>query len=235
MTHVGVPHLFYFPWCPARPPRYVSLMQSNLRLPEHEMPELAILGQPVSPVEVIAAVTGLLSVWFVLKLNQLTWPLGIVSVGCYALVFFEAKLYADALLQLAFVVASAHGWQQWRKCGSSAAVDIRVLTGARNERLAALGGGLMGTAAVGLVLARLTDSPAPFADAAVFTLSLLATLLQARRRIEGWWYWILVDLISVPLYWSRSLHLTTALYLIFLVMAFIGLRAWLTRLQAQQA
>ena len=75
-----------------------------------------------------------------------------------------------------------------------------------------------------------TDSPAPWPDGSVLVLSLLATWAQARRRIESWVLWIVVDLISIPLYWSRSLPLTAILFAIFLVLCIAGLVSWSKRL-----
>lgn len=194
------------------------------------MPEFQILGQAVSAVEALAAGTGLLSVVLVLRMNVLTWPVGIVSVACYAQVFHGARLYADAVLQLFFAGASVYGWLQWHRSGPTHDGARPVLRGSTMERWGSLAAGLAATGIVALALGRWTDSPAPVADAAVFSFSLLATLLQARRRVEGWWYWILVDLISLPLYWSRSLHLTAMLYGVFLLLAVTGLRAWQARL-----
>ena len=71
-----------------------------------------------------------------------------------------------------------------------------------------------------------TDSPAPFTDAAVTSLSLAATWGQAKKVLESWWIWILVDLISVPLFVYRGLYPTAALYAVFLVLCVFGLRAW---------
>lgn len=199
------------------------------------MPELQVLGQHVSLLEALAFVTGLACVWFVLRMNILTWPTGIVSVCCYAFVFLDVKLYADATLQLAFFAASVYGWREWKSAGTRAEGAHRVLACSRTERVLTLAAALVTTAVTAIALARLTDSPAPAADASVFAFSLLATVLQARQRIEGWWYWILVDVVSLPLYWSRALYLTAVLYLVFLIMAIAGLRAWRARLASQRS
>ena len=199
------------------------------------MYEFLVFGQAVTLLEVVAVLTGLVSVWLTLRLDVLTWPLGIVSVGCYAFVFASAKLYADAALQIAFVVTGLYGWQQWRRARSVTSDLLPVEASESGEWIASITTSAIGILAIGGLLAHLTDSPAPFADASVFVLSLMATLLQALRRINGWWFWIVVDVISLPLYWSRALYLTAMLYLVFLGLSIAGLKAWRSRVAAAQS
>ena len=94
------------------------------------------------------------------------------------------------------------------------------------ERVLAATAALAGLAAVAGVLGAATDSPAPLADAAVLSLSLVAVWGQARKKLETWWVWIAVDLIAIPLYLERGLLLTAALYAVFLALCIEGLRAW---------
>ena len=184
-----------------------------------------LAGQTTSTLEVVAFVSGLLSVWLTQRLHVGNWPAGIVSVACFAWLFFDASLYAAAALQVVFVVMCVYGWWSWsRACTGDSALLVTHAT------LREIAGGLAlaaaGTWACALLLTSQTDSPAPWPDAAVLSFSLLATWAQARRRIECWWVWIAVDVISIPLYWSRDLPLTAALYVLFLVICLYGLRTW---------
>jgi len=192
-----------------------------------------LAGQTASLPEVVAFAAGLLSVWFARGMRIATWPLGIVSVLCFAVVFFNAKLYADALLQLAFVAVSAYGWRSWAQRGR-AALQTPVARASMPQIAAWLALCAASTAVCAWVLERNTDSPAPWPDAAIFSLSLLATWAQARRYLECWLAWIAVDLIAVPLYWSRSLALSSALYVIFLLLCIAGLIEWQRRLSPRQ-
>jgi nicotinamide mononucleotide transporter len=194
-------------------------------------PLLSLWNQPVTGLEVIAFVTGLASVWLTYRMHIANWPLGMLSVGCYAWLFFHARLYADASLQIAFLALCAYGWWSWlRERGARA--HIAVSRAPLRECVVAAGVTLAAIAAVALFLHHYTDSPAPLLDACVFALSLAATYGQARARLESWWLWIAVDLISIPLYWSRSLPLTAFLYILFLLICLRGLAGWKAQLRA---
>jgi nicotinamide mononucleotide transporter len=187
-------------------------------------------GQPISALELVASASGLASVWLAQRMHAATWPAGMVSVVCFAAVFYGARLYADAVLQLAFVVLAAYGWWRWSRGGTEPAAA--AATRATPAEIAlALPVCAAGTWAVAGWLMHRTDSPAPWPDAAIFVLSLLATWAQARRRIECWAVWIAVDLIAVPLYWSRGLPLSTGLYLVFMLLCLRGWIAWERRLR----
>ncbi|MDB5873010.1 MAG: hypothetical protein JWQ07_2452 [Ramlibacter sp.] len=200
--------------------------------PGHNWPMLTLFGQTASLPEILAFVTGLASVWLTRSMHVANWPVGIVSVLCFVVVFLDAKLYADALLQLAFVALGFYGWWRWSR-PTAGAHEVSV----SNAPLAEIGASLavcaLATWGCAMVLRHGTDSPAPWADAAVSALSLLATWAQARGRVECWFAWIVVDLIAIPLYWSRSLALTAALYVLFLLLCVAGLAAWQRRLPAR--
>jgi nicotinamide mononucleotide transporter len=182
-------------------------------------------AQPLSPLELAAFATGLGSVWLTLRLHVANWPLGIVSVLCFTVLFYDAKLYADAALQVGFAAMGVYGWIRWGAARGAEGVIAVRRSGAR-ECAAAAAVSAAAIAAVALALRGYTDSPLPVPDAAILCLSLLALWAQALRRLECWLVWIAVDVISVPVYWSRDLPLTAALYVVFLVLCLFGLRAW---------
>lgn len=190
---------------------------------------ITLLGQSVTTLEWVAFATGLLSVWLTQRMHVANWPVGLVNVMCFAVLFLEAKLYADALLQIAFFVLGVYGWWSWARVGrASSALQVTRSSMTEWAWLSLLA--IAATAGVAGTLRALTDSPVPLPDAAVLVLSLIATWMQAQRRLESWLVWITVDVISIPLYWSRSLHLTAALFAIFLVICVAGLLSWRQRL-----
>lgn len=204
----------------------------NLLLPDlFTAPVFSLWNQPVSGLELLAVVTGLGSVWFTYKLHIVNWPLGMVSVASYGWLFLGAKLYADASLQVAFFILCAYGWVSWAREKQGA--HIPVTRAPRREAAITLALALAALACIALVLHRYTDSPAPLIDAAIFSLSLAATYGQAKAWLESWWLWISVDIISVPLYYSRGLPLTALLYVIFLLICLRGLAAWRAQLVEQ--
>jgi nicotinamide mononucleotide transporter len=195
---------------------------------------LTLAGQTVSGLELAAFVSGLLCVWLTQRMHIANWPLGLVNGVCFFFLFWDAKLYADALLQAVFFSLGIYGWWSWARV-QAAAGKLPVTRAGLPEIGAIVGLALVFTSAAASALMAWTDSPAPWPDAAILVLSLLATWAQARRRIESWVLWIVVDLISIPLYWSRSLPLTAVLYVIFLLICIAGLVGWKARLAAQGA
>jgi len=190
---------------------------------------LTVAGQSISALELVAFVSGLLSVWLTQRMHIANWPVGMFNVVCFAFLFVDAKLYADALLQVAFFVLGAYGWWSWVRTKATAG-SLPVTRASLAEIFAVVLLALVFTALAASTLMAWTDSPAPWPDGSVLVLSLLATWAQARRRIESWVLWIVVDLISIPLYWSRSLPLTAILFAIFLVLCIAGLLSWSKRL-----
>lgn len=202
-------------------------------LPEYLfLPVFALLGQPVTPLELVAFVSGAACVWLAVKMHIANWPVGLLSVACYALLFWHVRLYADSLLQVVFFVVGVYGWWCWRQApaGRAESPSFAVSLASGRQWGAVLGMACAGTLAVAAYLRAFTDSPLPFLDASILCLSLAALWWQAGKVLESWWLWILVDLISIPVYWSRDLALTSVLYGIFLVMCVFGLREWRARL-----
>lgn len=187
-----------------------------------------------SLVEWIGAAAGLACVWLVARANIWNWPVSILNTTLYFVVFLRASLYADASLQVVFTALGLYGWWSWRFGGAlGGALAIRRAT--RVEALVAVFASLAGTALSALVLAGATDSPVPIWDSSVLVLSLAATWAQARKILESWWVWILVDLISVPLYVARDLYPTALLYTLFLALCVVGLRRWTVLLREQKS
>lgn len=194
-------------------------------------PAFSLLGQSATPLEMLAFATGVACVWLAVKVHIANWPTGLVSVACYSIVFFQAKLYADALLQIVFFATSVYGWWRWSREGDVADSAIAKAKPSDWVWISALT--LVAAVAVAWYLRTFTDSPVPALDAAILCISLAALWWQAQKVVECWWLWILVDVISIPVYWSRNLGLTALLYAIFLIMCIQGLREWRARLPAK--
>jgi nicotinamide mononucleotide transporter len=193
-----------------------------------------IAGSPVTWIELLGDVTGLLCVYLVARANVWNWPVGIANVVLFFFTFLRAHLYGDALLQGVFLLLGIYGWWLWTRPGERGAQPpVRRATPLENAALVGLSAA--GTAAAALVLARHTDSPVPLWDASVLVLSLVATWAQAEKLVESWWLWIAVDVISVPLYVNRGLYPTAVLYAAFLGLCVMGLREWQRLLEAQRA
>jgi nicotinamide mononucleotide transporter len=201
-----------------------------------DSPAFSLLAVPVSWAELLGDVTGGLCVWLLARQNVLTWPLGLMNNIFWGLLFFRSRLYADSVLQSLFFAFGLYGWWHWSRPRPELAASAPVRgTPARRTRVRRTTdrewwvfsvSTVLATVAATLALTRFTDSPAPLADASVLTLSLVATYGQAHRLLESWIVWIAVDVISVPLYVSRGLYPTAALYVVFGALCVLGFVEW---------
>lgn len=172
-----------------------------------------------------AAALSIVGVWLMTRRMLLAWPTGLMSVAMYALVFAQARLYSDALLQGVFAAFLVYGWINWR---AHARQDGRIHIAPLTSRhlLRDLGIGVVGGVALGAGMHTFTDAALPWLDALLAALSLVAQWWQARRHVAAWWLWIAVDVVYVGMYAVKSLHVTAALYVVFVGLAVMGLRAW---------
>jgi nicotinamide mononucleotide transporter len=175
--------------------------------------------------EIIGTVLGILGVWLMIRQDIRGWPVGLVQVAVYAWVFFEAKLYSDVILQVAFFVIQAYGWWHWVKGGSAVApLPVTRLSATAVAGWLGLGAGLTG--GWGWLMHRTTDAALPWWDAFILVFSLIAQWLQARKALECWAGWVIVNTVAIGVYWAKDLRLTAGLYLVFWAMAWWGWREW---------
>ena len=178
----------------------------------------------MTPAEITANALNTASIILAGRNSVHTWWTGIIGCAVFGWVFFSAKLYGDAALQVFFIAASIGGWWNWQRRAGMVELPIRRTPPRRIVQLGALSLAL--TALNAWLLARFTDAAAPVPDSAVLAFSVLGQFLLMGRRMETWWCWLIVNTISVPLYASRGLHLTAVLYVVYWVNAIVALRAW---------
>ena len=177
--------------------------------------------------ELIAVAFSLACVVLAARRHIGTWPAGIVAVIAYFVVFIDAKLYADASLQLVFLAQGIYGWLLWRRRGAAAAASPAITTLTVNQRVLLAGVVIAASLAIGTGLSRYTDASRPLVDSTVSVLSLAANWLLARRIIENWALWLTADILYVGLFISKGLHASALLYTVFLALAIAGWRSWL--------
>ncbi|MEV6195618.1 nicotinamide riboside transporter PnuC [Streptomyces sp. NPDC051920] len=186
--------------------------------------------------EALGFATGAVCVWLVARQHIANWPVGIANNVFFIVLFLEAGLYADAGLQVVFIALAAYGWWTWaRGDGPATAGSLPVRATTRAEWVWLAAAGVLGTAALTLLLDRATDSTVPFWDALTTALSLTATYGQCRKLLESWWLWIAADLVYIPLYAYKGLYLTSLLYVGFLALCVVGLLGWRRTLAAAGA
>jgi nicotinamide mononucleotide transporter len=180
------------------------------------------------PLEITANVLATVSILLAGRNSVHTWWVGILGCALFALVFMQARLYADAALQGFFVVASVVGWWQWLHGNRDA--PLAVTRAPRSAVLSSAVGGVFGGLAYGALLHGYTDAYAPFLDSLVLSFSVVAQLLLMRRHVETWPVWLLVNTLAVPLFFSRGLYVTCALYAVYWLNALVAWRHWRSRL-----
>jgi nicotinamide mononucleotide transporter len=179
----------------------------------------------MSPYELVGVIFGLISVILTVRASIWSWPVGIISVIAFAVLFFEIKLYADMLLQAFFLVTGFIGWYDWKYGGANRTeLPITLLT--QRQRLAVGIGLILAIAAVGYAFDTYTDAHIPFWDAAASGASVVAQILLMRKKLENWYIWIAVDVLSIGIYIYKEVYLTAGLYVVFLGLAIGGLFAW---------
>ena len=187
----------------------------------------------MSPLEIVAALFGVVSVFLSVRQNIWSWPTAIVNVGLYIVIFGEARLYADAGLQVVYVVLNAYGWYHWLYGGKNRTELPVTRTSLRLWGiLAAIG--VAGSVLLGTFLARFTPDPLPYLDASTTATSLIAQWMMTRKLLENWIIWVAVDVFYIGIYISRSLQVTAVLYLVFLLLSAFGYVQW-RRSEAEQA
>ncbi|HEY0372084.1 MAG TPA: nicotinamide riboside transporter PnuC [Thermoanaerobaculia bacterium] len=179
----------------------------------------------MSAFELVAAVITALSIWLATRENIWYYPTGLVALAMYTWVYFGAKLYAESVLQVICFALMVYGWYEWLH-GGAHKTELPVTRTPRWAWMAGVAFGVTGSALVIAFQLRFTDNPNPYVDSSLFVWSLVAQWMTARKWIENWSVWIVINTISVPLYFIRGLLPTTALYVVLWILAVLGYRQW---------
>ncbi len=178
-------------------------------------------------IEILGAILGIAYIFFSIRQNILTWPVGLLTSILYVWVFLGAKLYADMVLQIYYVVISIYGWYEWlygNQNGNDTALKVSRLTIRLGSVLALITALIF--VLIWIVLKNYTDSNVPVADALATSFSLIATWMLARKILEHWLIWIFVDIFSIGLFWYKELYPTVFLFAVYTVMAIVGFIEW---------
>lgn len=175
--------------------------------------------------EAIAAILTLANIALVVRRSVWNFPMALLAVTLTAIVLWESKLYSDAGLQGFFFALNLYGWWAWRDTIADAGSVVVERLGQTAFALW-LVGSAAAVAAWGTLMAWQTDASFPWLDAAVAMLSVAGQILLVQRRLENWYWWIAVNLISIGLYAAKGLYWFTALYVLLLVMAARGFFEW---------
>lgn len=204
---------------------------------------------PLSYIECVGTVAYFLSVWLMARKHMLTWPIGILSVVLFGILFYQIQLYADAIEQVYYLFISFYGWLAWEMVkktdNANSDSQINIASQWSAKQWIAMQILVIALATAGLTYAisqfhvwlpQWFGQPAdyPLLDALTTVMSFVAMYLLTIRRHEAWVYWIIVDVIGIWLYWTKGVKFISIQYVFLLGMACYGLYKWQRSAQALQ-
>lgn len=190
-------------------------------------------GYPLSYLEVIGIVSGILSVSFAAQRNVVSWSIGLVNEAAFFLIFYQVQLYAEMILQVIFALFTVYGWVIWR-ADAARIGPPSILT--NFQRILAICAVCCLTLVFSLSIAKAhtvfpdffpLPAASPLQDGFTAAASIVAICFLAWRVFESWFLWITVDLVSASLYFERGIPFMGALYLFFFLLALYGLMRWI--------
>jgi nicotinamide mononucleotide transporter len=178
-------------------------------------------------IEILGVITSLVYLYFSVKQNILLWPFGIISSAFFIYIFYSNRFYADMSLQGYYLLISIYGWFNWSQGRSGSNSDKLPVTRIRLWTALILAViFILLWLVTSILLNNLTDSDVPWGDAFITAGSIVATWMLARKILEHWIIWVVVDGVSVGLYLYKDMYPTVFLYIIFTVIAIIGFYKW---------
>jgi nicotinamide mononucleotide transporter len=183
-------------------------------------------------VELLGVVSALVYLYFSILQKIWLWPWGIVTSALFVWIFFDSKFYADMGLNIYYVLISLYGWYHWMNGKAKTKRELPVSRLMRVQGIRLLVFSLLLSVLSAFVLIRFTDSPVPYGDAFTTAFSITATWMLARKILEHWLVWVVVDLVSAGLYLYKELWLTAGLFVLYALLAITGYREWQKKIQA---
>jgi nicotinamide mononucleotide transporter len=182
--------------------------------------------------EALAVVLAITYLVLAIRQNIWCWAAAAVSTLIYLFIMYEANLYMESALQVFYLAMAAYGWFQWRKHHDSED-DLKVTTWSPGKHLFAIATILLLVFISGNLLTAYSNAALPHLDSFTTWGAVVATFMVARKILENWLYWFVIDAVSVGLYTSRGLFLTALLFTAYLVMIVIGYRSWRASMKAE--
>ncbi len=191
--------------------------------------DIVALIKELPPLEAVGVLFSIAYLVLAIRENIWCWPAAFISSALAVVVLFEARLYSESGLNVFYAAIAVYGWYQWRYGGhgpSGAAEALPIGTWPLRTHVVALGSIALGGAVVGWLLHRYTAAAFPYTDSWVTVASIVTTYMVARKLIENWPYWLVIDSVSLYLYVVRGLNLYAALFALYLVLVVIGWYRW---------
>ena len=195
---------------------------------------IAAQARELAPLEVIAVAAAVAYLLLAIRQNIWCWLGAGISTAIYVYLFFAAKLYMESALNLFYFAMAIYGWSVWYS-GRSGDEELPVSVWPSRVHTIAIGSIVAASIVSGYLLSRYSDAVYPYIDSMTTWGAIWATFLVARKVLENWWYWLVIDAASIVIYWSRDLQLTSLLFAVYVVMIPFGLVAWQRSYREQAA
>jgi nicotinamide mononucleotide transporter len=188
------------------------------------------------PLEAASVLFSVLYLVLAIRESLWCWPAAFISSVLTLAVVLDVRLYSEVVLNVYYAAMAVYGWYQWHYGGRTrGAAQLPISIWPLKMHALAIGGSLALSAAVGWLMSRYTQAAFPYLDAFVTVSSVVTTYLVARKILENWLYWLVVDSLALYLYWQRELYFFVALFALYLVLVVIGLVRWHRDWRAQIA
>jgi nicotinamide mononucleotide transporter len=193
------------------------------------------LVQQLSPLEAAGVILSIAYLVLAIRENLWCWPAAFLSSVITIAVMFGARLYSEAGLNVFYAAMAVYGWYQWRYGGERKGKrELPISVWPLKAHALAIGGSLAGSVLVGWLMDRYTDAAFPYLDAFVAVSSIVTTYMVARKILENWLYWLVIDSLSAYLFWQRARYLYFGLFVLYLVLVVVGWIRWRRDWRAQQ-
>ena len=189
-------------------------------------------AQAMSGWELLAVLLGIAYLLLAMRESLWCWYAAFASTAIFLVLFWDVSLLMESALQVYYLVMAVYGWWQWQH-GSGGQRELAISRWGSRQHLVALAAVLACTLASGALLQHYTGAALPYLDSFTTWGSILTTWMVARKILENWLYWLLIDSVSIYLYLDRELYLTAALFVAYLVIVIFGYRQWSQHYQQQ--
>ena len=186
-------------------------------------------AQSMSLMEVTAVVFAMAYLLLAVRENVLCWLFAFLSTAIYTVLFWDVSLLMESALNVYYMAMAVYGWHQWTRGGTNGddrphALAVRSMSANQHVMVIAAIVGL--TLVSGYLLSEYSTAAWPYVDSFTTWASVITTYLVARKLLQNWLYWIVIDTVSVPLYIDRGLNLTALLFVAYVVIAVVGYFKW---------
>lgn len=190
-------------------------------------------------VEILGVIIGFIYLWLEYKASIYLWLTSIIMPAIYLFVYFDAGLYADVAINIYYLIIGVYGWMSWRygisRKNGTEKYDLKISHTSRRQWLRLLIAYIVIHFAISFTLINFTDTDVPWFNGLTSALSIIGMWMLAKKLIEQWFVWFVVDILSAMLYFYKGLEPTALLYSVYAIVAILGYKKWNKLLQKQYA